>query len=138
MPGGKDKFPKNLHAIRIASRTRPSLEAIGVIRDADDDARSAFRSVCDNLRKVGYDAPSAHGEFSDSGPSIGVFIVPDGVHTGAMETLCRRSQEGDAVSNCVEEYLNCLTDNDAMHSRNADKSFAHAYLAPRWRTLWHG
>ena len=127
--GGKDKFPKNLRAIRIASRTLPSLEAIGVVRDADDDARSAFRSVCDNLRNVGYDAPSAHGEFSDSVPSTGVFIIPDGVHTGAMETLCRRSQEGDAVSNCVEEYLKCLTDNDAMHSRNADKSFAHAYLA---------
>ena len=46
-----------------------------------------------------------------------------------METLCRRSVEGTIAALCVDEYLRCLERHDAMRSRNADKSFTHAYLA---------
>ena len=127
--GGKDSFSENLQAIRTESRERPTLRAIGVIRDADQDASGAFRSVCDHLRNTGYEPPTVHGRFSDAAPSVGVFIVPDGVGPGAIETLCRRSKEGDEVAKCADEYLRCLDGNDAMRSTNEDKSFAHAYLA---------
>ena len=127
--GGKDQFPKNLRALSTAARTRPSLCAIGVVRDADDDAARAFRSVRDHIRNVGYEPPTAHGAFSDTTPSIGVFIVPDGAGPGAIETLCRRSREGDAAAGCVDEFLNCLDEHAAMRSTNVDKTFAHAYLA---------
>ena len=127
--GGVNKFPPNLGAIRIAARARPTLRSIGVVRDADDDADSAFRSVCDHLHNVGYLPPAARGEFSDTIPSIGVFVVPDGSSPGALETLCRRSVDGTDAAGCVDEYIECLRRQDAMQSRNADKSFAHAYLA---------
>ena len=127
--GGKEKFLKNLQAIKAASLTRPTLRSIGAVRDADDDARGAFVSVCQSLHGLGYDPPSAHGGFSDAKPSVGVFIVPDGSETGAIETLCRRSRAGDAISECADEYLRCLAKHEVMHSRNEDKSFAHAYLA---------
>ena len=127
--GGKDSFSENLQAIRTESKERPTLRAIGAIRDADQDASGAFRSVCDHLRNTGYEPPAVHGRFSDAAPSIGVFIVPDGVGPGAIETLCRRSKEGDDVAKCVDEYLSCLREHDAMRSTNIDKSFAHAYLA---------
>ena len=127
--GGVNKFPRNLNAIRTAALTRPTLRAIGVVRDADKDAAGAFASVCRQLRNAGYESPAVHGEFSDSVPSIGVFIVPDGTRPGAIETLCRRSKEGDEVAICVEEYLSCLDEHEAMRSSNVDKSFAHAYLA---------
>ena len=127
--GGKDSFPENLRAIGTESGERPTLRAIGVIRDADQDASGAFRSVCDHLRNTGYEPPAGHGEFSDAVPSIGVFIVPDGEEPGAIESLCRRSREGDDVSRCVEEYIRCLAEHEAMRSTNVDKTFAHAYLA---------
>ena len=127
--GGKDRFPRRLRAIRTAAQTRPALRSIGVVRDADDDAGSAFRSVCDHLGNVGYEPPSAHGEFTEATPSIGVFIVPGGAKAGAIETLCRRSVEGTDAAGCVDEYIECLQRHDAMRSRNADKTFAHAYLA---------
>ena len=127
--GGKDKFSRNLKAIQTAARAQPTLRAIGVVRDADDDARGAFRSVCDNLRNAGYMPPRNHGEFSEAVPSVGVFIVPDGSAPGAVETLCRRSREGDDVAKCAEAYMGCLGEHGAMHSTNVDKSFAHAYLA---------
>ena len=127
--GGKDRFPKNLRALFTAAQARPSLSAIGVVRDADHNAARAFRSVCDHVRNVGYQPPAAHGEFSDATPSIGVFIVPNGKDPGAIETLCRQSKEGDDVAKCVAEYLTCLDGNEAMRSTNEDKSFVHAYLA---------
>ena len=127
--GGKDRFPKNLRALSTAARTRPSLCAIGVVRDADDDAAGAFRSVRDHIRNVGYEPPAVHGKFSDATPSIGVFIVPNGEAPGAIESLCRSSREGDDVSRCVEDYIRCLAEHDAMRSTNVDKTFAHAYLA---------
>ena len=127
--GGKDRFPRNLKALYTAAQAGPSLRSIGVVRDADDDAAGAFRSVCGHIRNAGYEPPAVHGEFSDAAPSIGVFIVPNGVEPGAIETLCRRSKEGNEVARCVDEYLNCLDGNDAMQSTNEDKSFAHAYLA---------
>ncbi len=127
--GGVDKFPVNLRAIEAAAQARPTLRAIGAVRDADEDAGGAFQSVCQALRNVGYVPPAAHGGFSDAAPAVGVFIVPDGAANGAIETLCRRSQAGDDVSECVEDYIGCLTGRGAMRSRNEDKTFAHAYLA---------
>lgn len=127
--GGYNKFPKNLQAIETISRTRPTLRSIGVVRDADDDAPSAFASVVQSVANVGYKPPLHHGEYSDSEPAIGVFIVPDGERAGAIETLCRRSQAGDAISGCVSIYMKCLAEHEVMHSTNEDKSFAHAYLA---------
>lgn len=127
--GGRDKFPANLKAIHNMALARPTLRAIGVVRDADEDAGAAFQSVCDHLRNVGYQPPPAHGKFSGGVPAIGVFIVPDGEAPGAVETLCRRSRVGDDVSGCVDEYMKCLHEHEAMRSTNVDKTFAHAYLA---------
>lgn len=127
--GGKDKFSRNLRAIQTAAMAVPALQSIGVVRDADDDASAAFDSVCDGIRSVDYEPPMNHGEFSNGMPAVGVFIVPDGNEPGAIETLCRRSRQGNVTAACVDEYLNCLEVRNASRSTNADKSFAHAYLA---------
>lgn len=124
--GGRNRFPGNLRAIALASR---NVRAIGAVRDADDDAGGAFRSTCGHLRNAGYAPPAAHGGFSGATPAVGVFIVPDGNAPGAIETLCRRSREGDAASGCVEGYMSCLDGRGAMRSGNRDKTFAHTYLA---------
>ncbi len=129
--GGKRSFRKNLTAIAAAARARPTLQAVGAIRDADDNARGAFQSVSDALRHAGYEPPSAHGAVSDGDPPVGVFILPDGAGTGAVETLCRRSVAGDEASRCVEAFIDCLKEQRALRSRNEDKTFAHAYLAAR-------
>lgn len=127
--GGKDKFPGSLQAIRSGAQTRPTFQSIGVVRDADDNPDGAFKSVCYHLREVGYEPSALHGDFSDATPSVGVFIVPDGVECGALETICRRSVEDTEASHCVDQYLECLEEREAIQSSNLDKSFAHAYLA---------
>ncbi len=127
--GGKDRFPTNIKAIRKLADTNPTLQSIGVIRDADDNPKAAFESVSRDLRKVGYDPPNTHNMYSEGSPAIGIFIVPDFHKKGAIETLCRLSVEGDEIAICAEQYLECLKFSNALISTNPDKSFAHAYLA---------
>ena len=127
--GGKEKFKDNIETIRTLALKRPTLRSIGVIRDADEHANGSFDSVCDSLRSAGYEPPAAHAKFSDATPAIGVFIVPDGSQSGAIETLCRRSVEGEDTAKCADEYMECLKTHDALRSKNADKTFTHAYLA---------
>ena len=127
--GSKDNFTANLRAIVAAAPSGPTIRSIGIVRDADTDPKASFESVCNSLRTVGYEPPAAHSEFSDGDPSVGVFIAPDGLQRGAIEALCRRSVEGEAAVECVEEYLRCLKARKALQSRNEDKTFAHAYLA---------
>ena len=127
--GGREKFGINIAAINAAPERCSPLRALGVIRDADDSADSAFQSVCDALRNTGYVPPAAHGDVSGGMPAVGVFILPDGEGTGAIETLCRYSVARGAASGCVETYIDCLKEQGALQSRNEDKTFAHAWLA---------
>jgi len=128
--GGKDRFSRRLQAISTELITQETI-LIGVVRDADDNPKAAFQSVCAQLRNVGYVPPENHAGLSDASPAVGVFIVPDGDGCGAIETLCRRSVEDSNAAWCVERYLECLEKRGAMESANPDKSFAHAYLASR-------
>ncbi len=128
--GGKDQFSAEIDALRVAIDARSSFQCMGIIRDADDNPKGAFRSVCDNLRKVTFEPPSQPGEFSNASPAVGVFIVPCGIAKhGALETLCRDSVQGSEAARCAELYLDCLRRNNALESKNEDKSFTHAYLA---------
>lgn len=127
--GGKYKFRNRFSAICEASRGKHDVKAIGIVRDADLSAKSAFESVADSVKYVGFDPPSNHGEYSDNTPSIGIFVSPDGLANGAIETLCRLSVEKTAVSKCIHNYLDCLEDNNSFLSNDRDKSFIHAYLA---------
>ncbi len=127
--GGKDRFPGRLKAIRAAVRTRPTLQSIGVVRDADNNPDGAFQSIRSHLLQSGYEPLDFPGLFSGSVPSVGVFIVPDRDEFGSLETLCRQSFEGTVIARCVEKYMECLTAEGAIMSANMDKSFAHAYLA---------
>ena len=131
--GGKYKFRNRFSAICEAAfgkhDVKANVKAIGIVRDADLSAESAFESVADSVRFVGFDPPSNHGEYSDNIPSIGIFVSPDGIANGAIETLCRFSVEKTVVSKCVRNYLDCLKATDSFLSNDCDKSFIHAYLA---------
>ena len=128
--GGRTRFRERLSAIKTAGE-RVSLRALGVVRDADGNARAAWNSVHGAVDHVGLPAPRGHADLADGFPAVGIFIVPDGQAQGALETRCVRSVAETPGGRCVERYLACLRDGDALVSRNRDKSFAHAWLASR-------
>ena len=106
-----------------------NLRTLCIVRDADQDPAGAWQSVRNAVASSDLRPPDRHAAFSDASPSVGIFIMPDGVSKGTLETLCRRSVADEPAADCVERYLTCLDERDAMSSRNRDKSFAHAYLA---------
>jgi len=132
--GGRDQFRRQLGALTNQIR-EARVRALGVVRDADENAADALRSVCDALAAAGLARPDSHAEFVAAVPRVGVFVMPDGQNPGALEALCRRSIEDSPAGSCVDQYLDCLRDRGGWGSdinpAQEDKAFAHAYLASR-------
>lgn len=130
--GGKDRLRAVLDLVVEQARKLDGLLALGVVRDADDSADRAFASVTDALRSRGLTPPDRHGEYSEgAGSAAGVFIAPDGVSAGSMETLLVRSVEAEEEARCTEEYLDCVTAarEAPWNTAKRDKAFAYSYLA---------
>ena len=131
---GKDGFRARLLGLSAAIREHP-IRSLGVVRDALESAERALQSVRDALEAVRFPTPASHGEVLATEPRVGVFIMPDGERSGALEALCRRAVEAETAAACAEEYLACLDDRDGWQTQRSkarrDKGFVHAYLASR-------
>jgi hypothetical protein len=117
---------------------------MAVIRDADitdpssitTAAKAAFQSVSDSLRHAGLSTPTAHGVFVAARPRIGVFIMPNGIDDGMLETLCVRSVETEPEFHCLTDYFTCLSSH-GIRPVQLHKAHAHAWLASRPRPDLH-
>lgn len=127
----------NLHA-RLNVLVRDSgfqdLQALGIARDADDDAQKAFQSVrtalsnCPPLRTV---LPSKAGVRGAGRPATAVFIVPDNTNPGNLETMLNTTKAGDPVDTCIDEFFDCLSQQAGINTTGGrlDKARAHARIA---------
>src|SRR5258708_546125 len=73
--GGKTKLATSLDAVLRASG-HENIETVAVVRDADDDAKAAFDSVCGALASIGLAVPTAPLIMTSSNPKVGVMILP--------------------------------------------------------------
>lgn len=128
--GGKDQFTSRLEAALGNARTKAiDLVCLGVIRDADLDFNGAFDSICGSLRNNDLPVPIKVLDVATGNPCTTVFIAPDNHNLGAIEQLCWDSVSTEPAGSCVEQYIDCLTDNSALSSTDTGKSKVHAYLA---------
>ena len=126
---GKHKLTSNLIAILKDIERAGPISRLAIIRDADDDAQRAFKSVCSSITAAELQPPPQHGSYSSGETSVGVFIAPDGRSNGAIEALIRQSVAADAEAVCAADYLDCLCAGGVLHAKDHDKSFVHAYLS---------
>ncbi len=114
-----------------------SVTALAIVRDADDNAASAFRSVRSALARAGLPEPAQPGELAAGPPAVAVWIMPDGASPGMLETLLWRSVADDPAAPCVAEFLDCADRAGAptagSDEARADKARAHAFVATRPR-----
>jgi hypothetical protein len=135
--GGKTLLTQNL-MILVRDVNFSTVRSLGVLRDADltapgatrTSAAQAFQSVCGSLQHVGLPCPTAHGQFAAGPPRVGIFIVPNGVDDGMLETLCLMSVASLPEFPCVDDYFQCLQGHGAVPN-NLHKARAHAWLASR-------
>lgn len=131
--GGKDNLKNLMQAFTITRGFR-AIEVIAVIRDADENANDAFKSVTGILKKIGLKSPKKPGEFSSGKPSVGVFIIPDNSSGGMLEDLCLDCVRDHEAMKCVDEFIAC-TQRLKEGPQNIPKAKAQAFLAAKPRIV---
>ncbi len=109
----------------------PTLESIGVTRDADKSSSQAFQSVRGLLKNAGLGAPNAPMVVTQGRPRVGVYVLPDCASPGTLETLCLSAVACDPAIQCVKQYVQCLKETAGVSHCISDKARAYAFLASR-------
>src|SRR5437868_2714767 len=72
----------------VATPGFPNVTSVGIIRDAETDARGSFDSVCSGLRAAGLSIPLGMLVTATGIPNTSVLILPDCASPGMLENLC--------------------------------------------------
>lgn len=107
------------------------VRAMAIVLDAEGDAAAAFAKVADALASAGLPAPAAAGQVTAGVLKVGVFLVPDNVSPGMIETLCLRSVAADPAWECLDVFFRCVESNGGTLPANIDKARAQAFLSTR-------
>lgn len=110
---------------------RLPVTSIGIIRDAEQSAEGAFRSVCSALEGANHSKPTAPSSPSEGFPKACVYILPDENSQGMIETLLLRALVDDPVFECVDRYLECVIRTTDNEPKPIDKAKFLAFLASK-------
>jgi hypothetical protein len=130
--GGKSQFRDKLPSLKattgfMAPDGTSRVTHLAIIRDHDAD--NAFDSIAGFVRRLGFDPPSRHGEFSPGRPAVGIFIMPgESVEGSMLEDLCLKSVECSDAMECVRVFEGCVTALTPPPG-NISKAKAQAFLA---------
>lgn len=109
------------------------IPSIGIVRDADNNARSAYDSVAGSLRRAGLPIPNAPLIPAErDGLRISILILPPAAARGELEDVCLEAIADSPDLQCVDSYLNCLNQlNPPIAANRTAKARLHAYLAAK-------
>lgn len=131
---GQTNFESRLSvALSQANIQGITLSSLGLVRDADDDPRSAFTKACDALRANRLPVPAGSELIVAGVPKVGVFISPSGTRTGSIEDICWDAlvETDHSAVRCINSFVDCLRGSAALDSTNEGKTRIHAYLSSR-------
>jgi hypothetical protein len=133
--GGKDKFNFNFPALYNLDGFN-KIKRLGFVRDAENNqAQSAFNSICDLLKKHQLPVPTQPNTIiNTSEPQIGIFIMPDNAGTGMLEDLCLSTIKTNPVNTCITNFVDCFLKHQNEKEKdifNISKACVQAYLATR-------
>lgn len=118
-----DKYPA---LIKRSGFSR--VEKLAIIRDAEDSAENAFKSIKNIMLKERITPPERPGQFSSGRPNIGIFIMPGDFKKGMLEDLCLRTVKDNPALKCAEAFIECAL--KLNHPpKNIAKAKAQAFLA---------
>ena len=132
--GGKTSFRDRLQLLKEGMSGFEDVVSIGIVRDADDSAESAFQSICDALDALELPTPDDLLSATPESPHISILIMPPGNEgtNRMLEDLCLASAQGDLALDCVEQYFDCLGEQGiTLDDNKIAKARVHAFLASR-------
>ncbi len=130
--GGKTQIKANLGVLKDDPRFVQRVNSIGIVRDADDNARNAFKSIQNALKSAGLPCPRKPMDTANGPPKVNVMILPGGEQKGTLEDLCLRSAVDDQAIFCVEAYFDCLDARGvSTPARDLIKAKTNVFLSSR-------
>lgn len=129
--GGVTNLEAELLSLTQTPGFRDEVKSLGIVRDADDDAATAFDAVCDALSASGLPAPANQLDKVHDELGVAILIVPYGETSGALEDVCLASVADDPAMACVDEYIDCLLNAVSVPPNNLAKSRLQAFLSSR-------
>lgn len=125
--GGQSQFKKKLPTF-VSMSGFSKVKSLGIIRDAENDKDSTFKSVQSTLRKCKLPVPNEPYVFSEGLPKIGVYIMPGTSEGRMLEDLCLMTVEDNPVMECITSYCNCVS--QAIGPiKNLEKAKCQVFLA---------
>ncbi|MFQ5880501.1 MAG: DUF3226 domain-containing protein, partial [Dehalococcoidia bacterium] len=131
--GGVTELASFLKALRDTSGFRERVSSVGIVRDAEASASSAFQSVQSAVQNAGWEAPQQPMTPAGDSPKVTVLILPDANRPGMLEDLLLEAVSDDPVIPCVNKYFECVNARLGSVPRPMPKARAHAFLASRER-----
>lgn len=129
--GGVNGLRGFLRAIVTSSGFEKNVRSIGIVRDAETCAESAFQSVRSSLENAGLPLPAQPGYPTDTSPKVTVLILPGDNRPGMLETLLCESFKDEPENRCIDDFLNCVTAIPEVSVDRPYKARAHAFLATK-------
>jgi hypothetical protein len=125
--GGKSSWTKRLRAVVIDEGFKENVRALGLVRDADNDATACWQSCKASLDAAGLVSPAQPGDMGSGDPATCVAIVPSASGVGAIEEVCLASFPVNQMA-CVSSYFECIG-SDKGPANRASKALVQVYLA---------
>lgn len=128
--GGVNDFGAYLKAF-VVTPGFTRVKSIGIIRDAENNANSAFTSICNDLKRNDLKPPDRPNSKASDIPEVSIFILPDCTNPGMLETLLLNSLRDVPIMKCVDDYFKCLDKASEKGPKNIEKSQIQAYIASK-------
>ena len=128
--GGVDELRRYLAAF-VSMPGFSMVRRIGIVRDAETSATSAFHSVQSSLRNAGLPAPAEPAVVTGDEPSVSVLVLPDGADSGMLETLLCMTFAGTAVDRCIDKLFECVEAACPEASKRPEKARCRTWLATK-------
>lgn len=125
--GGVNELGGFLSAFVRMSGFSNSVRSLGIVRDAETNARGAFQSIQSALRNAELPVPDGLDQRAEGPPTVSALILPGGDRVGMLETLLCETFGGTSEDRCITTFLECV----GAPVARLDKARAHAWLAAR-------
>ena len=104
---------------------------IGIVRDAETSASSAFQSVQSALRNADLPVPDQPATMALGEPKVGVLVLPDGADSGMLETLLCETFARTPVDRCIDELFVCVSRVLPSEPKRLEKARCRVWLATK-------
>ena len=130
---GRDNLRGQLNAVRLASRTEETaFTSLGIVLDCEENPAATAQMIRHALTDADLPAPNDAHIAEGHNPQVAYMLLPDKRTPGMLEDLCLRAFENDQALECVDEYIQCLTERNVFLSENDEsKAKVRAFLASK-------